>query len=70
MEGARVLIKNDPKDDCVVVIENAGPEDNGIWKFEMMTKESHKFIMNTFEAKVDVKGNSNFILHIICMKIN
>ena len=52
IEDKRVWIR---KDNCEVVIENAGPEDEGNWEFKIMTKKSHKLFSKTFKAYVNVK---------------
>ena len=51
IEHERVWIR---KDNCKVVIENAGPEDEGVWEFNITTKESHKLSLKFFKANVTV----------------
>ena len=53
IEGERVWIR---KDNCEVVIENAGLEDDGDWEFTIMTKKSHKLFLNFYKATVKVQG--------------
>ena len=56
IEGERVKIQADSNKNCTIVIENAGPEDNGTWKFEMITKKSHQFFRHIYEASIVVNG--------------
>ena len=57
------------KSACNVIVENAGPEDNGTWILEGMYKEGYKFSWFRSEAKIIVDGkklkysnNSNILI--------
>ena len=60
MEGRRVTIDTNATNACNVIIENAGPEDDGEWKFEIVSRnvEEQKFLQYEHTASVIVRGTA------------
>ena len=56
IEGARVRIVSNDKTACKVIIENAGPEDNGDWKLEGIFQKGHQLFRFTRDQKVNLDG--------------
>ena len=62
IEGERVEIKNHDNDTCKIIIQNAGPEDNGVWKFEGLVQNGQQFISFKYNATVSVKSKNRISL--------
>ena len=62
IEGERVEIKNHDNDTCKIVIQNAGPEDNGVWEFEGLVQNGQQFIGFKHNVTVAVKSENLIFL--------